>query len=174
MILKKAMEKLKSVLLLKSALDKACGLNKTAKGWRDEIHKSNKFLAHISNELLGTKHDPDAPFNKLHKDLTGTDYDRLVKFIKDSHGLLSYLDIVMRKSREEKEKQMYFCDGDDMYVMIYLGKKKDISADCVEVKIPTTGDKQKDYEETNKRDSVAQELMKKTKIKQSALENYSW
>jgi len=160
--------------LLKSALDKACGLNKTAKGWRDEIHKSNKFLAHISNELLGTKHDPDAPFNKLHKDLTGTDYDGLIQFIKESHRLLSYFNIVMKTSRENKEKQMYFCDGDDMYIMIYHGKKKDVTAQCVEVKIPTTGDNQKDYEETIKRDAVAQKLLETKKITHSALKNYSW
>ena len=84
----------------------------------------------------------------------------------------------MKKSREDKGQDTYFCDGDDMYVMKYIGKKDDVPTECVGVEVHTTGDTEKDYEVTNERYSVANEMLEKIKnnmkLKESALKNYSW
>lgn len=163
---------------LRSSLNKVREAKKMNDELKEEMVKANKFLAHVSNELLGTKYDPDTPFKKLHAQLNGTDYDKLVEFIKNTHGLLSYMNIVMKKSREQKGQDTYFCDGDDMYVMKYLGKKGQNDVNLVEVSVPTTGDNEKDYEVTTERDDVAKDIVEKIKnkrkLKESALKNYSW
>lgn len=164
--------------LLKSSLNKVRESKMLNEDLIEELYKANKFLACVSNELLGTKYDPDDPFEKLHDDMKGTDYDNLVLFIKRLYGVMSYMNIVMKKSREEKGKNIHYCDGDDMYVMKYLGKKKDVATNSVEVKVPTTGDLEKDYEVATERDNVAKDkvekIKNKMKLKDSALKNYSW
>jgi len=163
--------------LLKSSIKRVREERQANEDLIQEMLKANKFLAHVSNDILGTKHDVNGSFEKLHDDLNGTDYDKLLLFIKSSHGLLRYMNIVMKKSREEKGKSLYFCDGDDMYVMKYIGKKDDVPVECVVVNVPTTGDNDKDYEVTNERDSVAKEMLEKIKnkmkLKESAVKNYS-
>ena len=164
--------------LLKSSLKRVREERQVNEDLVKEMFKANKFLAHVSNELLGTKHDVTGSFEKLHDDLKGTNYDKLVEFIKNSHRLLNYMNIVMKKSREEEGRDLHFCDGDDVYVMKYIGKKDDVSDECVGVKVPTTGDTKKDYEVTTERDNVAKEMVEKIKkkreLKESALKNYSW
>lgn len=163
---------------LRSSINKIREGREAWEDLREEMVKSNKFLAHVSNELLGTKHDVNAPLTELNDNLKGTDYDKLVEFIKSTHRLLSYMNIVMKKSREQKGKDTYFCDGDDMYVMKYLGKTDDIGLQSVRVEVPTTGDNEKDYDVTTERDDVAKDMvekiLKKKKLKESALKNYSW
>lgn len=164
--------------LLKSSIKRVREERQANEDLIQEMLKANKFLAHVSNELLGTKIDVTCCFEKLHDDLKGTNYDKLVEFIKNTHGLLRYMNIVMKKSREEKERDIHFCDGDDMYVIKYIGKKDDVPVECVAVNVPTTGDNDKDYEVTNERDSVAKEMLEKIKnkmkLKESAVKNYSW
>ena len=162
----------------------------------EEMLKFNQFLAHVSNIMNGTNHDPDASFPELHAQLNGTDYDQLIKDIRFTNGKMKYISMVLRRCIEtvdDEDVGVSFADGEDLFEIRYLGKKKDYKGECVKVDVRVTGDPKKDYERMFESDKKATEVIRqmrkkksseeikemmkmkqKKKFTESAVKNYSW
>jgi len=181
---------------LKSSLNKFRASREQNGELCEEMRKYNQFLAHVSNIVNGTNHDTDASFPKLHAQLNGTDYDELISRIKHMNGKMSYIAMVLRRSIEtvdDEDVGVSFADGEDLFEINYLGKKKDYKGKSVKIDVRVTGDSKKDYEKMCKNDEKATEVIRqmrrrkspeeikammkmkqKKKFTESAVKNYSW
>ena len=181
---------------LKSSIEKMKETKKNNYELKEDVFQASQFLAHVSNTVNETNYDTDAPYEKLSQSLVGTDYDQLISRIKHMNGKMSYIAMVLRRSIEtvdDEDVGVSFADGEDLFEINYLGKKKDYKGKSVKIDVRVTGDSKKDYEKMCKNDEKATEVIRqmrrrkspeeikammkmkqKKKFTESAVKNYSW